>query len=126
MSNKIKLRYGSSQENGYDEFEFESHLFDDADSAAEALMQYLWDNCDGWEWMPDTNETIWFEYGGEEYLFTPLVEYDPVFSCRYGLHKAKDGLHKARRDDAEKVAEFKKLLDKTTHVTAEDLHTPLK
>jgi hypothetical protein len=29
-------------------------------------------------------------------------------------------------DGVEKVAEFKKLLDKTTHVTDRDLHTPLK
>lgn len=33
---------------------------------------------------------------------------------------------KARIDGDEKVAEFQKLLDKTTHVTAKDLHTPLK
>jgi hypothetical protein len=90
MSKKIKLRYGSELD-GYDECEIEP-LFEDADSVAEALMQYLWDNCDGWEWMPDTEETIWFEYDGEEYLFTPLVEYDPMFSCRYGLQKV-------RRDD---------------------------
>jgi hypothetical protein len=33
---------------------------------------------------------------------------------------------KARMDGDEKVAEFKRLLDNTTHVTAKDLHTPLK
>lgn len=61
-----------------------SVTYDDEELVAEALVEYLYYECDGWQWLSDYGEEIRFEYNGKWWGFIPEVEFEPSFLCREG------------------------------------------
>ena len=67
--------------------EWSSSYEEDVDYAlAEEIAQYLYDECDGWEWMPKFGVEITFVDGLESRKvigkYHVYVEYDPTFYAR--------------------------------------------
>lgn len=58
----------------------------DAADAAEAHAEHIFNNCDGWECMPNNSTPILVKDGGSETLFSVYTEFYPSFSARETTH----------------------------------------
>lgn len=69
-----------SEHTGEDDWT-ETEAFD-AEDAAEAHAEYIFNECDGWEYMPNTSTPILVKDGRKETLFSVYTEFHPSFTAK--------------------------------------------